>query len=45
VEEIGVSGENHRPVVSYWQTWSHNVVWSTPHNVSGDSIGSYKSNL
>ena len=37
VEETGVPGENHR------QTWSHNVVSSTPchervrtHNVSGD---------
>jgi len=30
VEEIGVPGENHRPVVSNWQTLSHNVVSSTP---------------
>ena len=43
VEETGVPGENHRPVGSHWQTWSHNVVSSTPcHervrtlNVSGD---------
>jgi len=43
VEETGVPGENHRPVASHWQTWSHNVVSSTPHltgirthNVSGD---------
>ena len=41
VEETGVPGENHRPAVSHWQTWSHNVVSSTPrlsgirtHNVS-----------
>jgi len=26
VEETGVPGENHRPVVSHWQTLSHNVV-------------------
>ena len=26
VEETGVSGENHWPVVSHWQTLSHNVV-------------------
>ena len=39
----GGPGENHRPVASHWQTWSHNVVSSTPrlseirsHNVSGD---------
>ena len=25
VEETGVPGENHRPVASHWQTWSHNV--------------------
>ena len=30
VEETGVPGENHRPVVSHWQTLSHNVVSSTP---------------
>ena len=43
VDETGVSGENHRPVESHWQTLSHNVVLSTPHlnviwthNVSGD---------
>ena len=29
VQETGVNGENHRPVVSYWQTLSHNVVSST----------------
>ena len=26
VEEIGVPGENHRPVTSHWQTSPHNVV-------------------
>ena len=26
VEETGVPKENHRPVVSHWQTLSHNVV-------------------
>ena len=30
VEETGVLGENHRPVVSHWQTLSHNIVSSTP---------------
>jgi len=30
VEETGKPGENHRPVASHWQTWSHNVVSSTP---------------
>ena len=29
VEETGVPGVNHRPVASYWQTLSHNVVSST----------------
>ena len=29
VEETEVSGENHRPVTSHWQTLSHNVVSST----------------
>ena len=31
VEETRVSGENHRPVASHWQTISHNIVSSTPH--------------
>jgi hypothetical protein len=26
VEETGGPGENHWPVASHWQTWSHNVV-------------------
>jgi hypothetical protein len=30
VEETGVSGENHRPVGSHWQTLSHNVLSNTP---------------
>jgi hypothetical protein len=30
VNETGVSGENHRPVASHWQTLSHNVLSSTP---------------
>ena len=30
VEKTGVPGENHRPVVSHWQTLSHNVILSTP---------------
>ena len=30
VEETRVPGENYRPVVSHWQTLSHNVVSSTP---------------
>ena len=29
VEETGVPGENHRPVASRWQTFSHNVESST----------------
>jgi hypothetical protein len=32
MEETGVPGENHWPVASHWQTLSHNVVSSTPHN-------------
>jgi len=26
VEEIGVPGENHRPVTSHWQTVSYDVI-------------------
>jgi hypothetical protein len=26
-DEIGVPGENHRPVASHWQTLSHNVLY------------------
>ena len=43
LEETGVPGENHRPVASYQQTLSQDVVSSTPrlsgvrtHNLSGD---------
>ena len=42
MEETWAPGENHRPVPSHWQTWSLNVVSSTPRlsgirtrNVSG----------
>jgi hypothetical protein len=31
VEETRVPRENHRPVTSHWQTLSHNVVSSIPH--------------
>jgi hypothetical protein len=41
VEETGGPGENHRPVVSHWQTLSYKVehltlidIWT--HNISGD---------
>jgi hypothetical protein len=30
VEKTGVPGENHRPVISHWQTLSLNVVSCTP---------------
>ena len=36
VGESGASWENHRPVARHWQIVSHNIVSSTPHNVSGD---------
>jgi hypothetical protein len=26
-----VPGENHRPAVSHWQIWSHNIISSTVH--------------
>jgi len=26
VEQTGVPGENHRPVVSHWKTLSHDVI-------------------
>jgi hypothetical protein len=35
VEEIWVPGENHWPVTSHWQTWSHIVVSSTPWHKHG----------
>jgi hypothetical protein len=33
VTETGVQGENQRPVASYRQTLSHNVVLSTSKNI------------
>jgi hypothetical protein len=52
VEETGVSGENHQPVTSYWQTLSHNTLSSTPrlggirsHNVSGDRLWLYSTTM
>jgi hypothetical protein len=36
IEETGEPGEYDRPATSHCQTLSHNVVSSTPHNVSGD---------
>jgi len=33
VEETGVPGKYHRPVVSHWQIVSHNVVSSTPRHL------------
>ena len=49
VEETGEPGENHWPVASHWETLSHNVVHLAlieiqTHNISGDCIGSCKSN-
>jgi hypothetical protein len=53
VEEIGGSGENHRPVARHWQTLSHNVVHLAlieieTHNINRDRhtdcIGRCKSN-
>jgi len=35
VEETGVPGEKHRPVASHLQTFSHNVVSSTPRHERG----------
>jgi hypothetical protein len=37
VEETGVPGENHRPFASHWQTFSHNVVSSTPCQEQGSN--------
>jgi hypothetical protein len=37
IEEIGVPGENHLPVSSYWQTLSPNVVSSTPRHERGSN--------
>ena len=48
VEETGKPGENHQPVASRCQTWSHNVVHLTmieirTHNISGDRHWSIRS--
>jgi hypothetical protein len=37
VEETIVSGENHWPAASHWQTLSHNVVSSTPRHEQGSN--------
>jgi hypothetical protein len=37
VEETRVPGENHWPVTSHWQTWSHKVVLSTPRHERGSN--------
>jgi hypothetical protein len=37
MEGTGVSGENHRPVASHWQTLSHNVVSSTTRHEQGSN--------
>ena len=37
VEETGVSGQNHRPVASHWQTLSHSVLSSTPRHECGSN--------
>ena len=34
MEETGVPGEKHWPAANHWQTLSHNVVSSTPKEVS-----------
>jgi hypothetical protein len=35
VEETGVPGENHLPTASHLQTFTHNVVSSTPRHEWG----------
>ena len=37
VEETWVSGENHQPAASQWQTLSHNVVSRAPHHEQGSN--------
>jgi hypothetical protein len=54
MEETGCPWENHRPIASHWQTWSHNAVhlalaWSrfkltTSVVIGTDCIGICKSN-
>ena len=41
VEETRGPGENHIHVASHWQTLSHNVVSSTPHNELDSNSQSY----
>jgi hypothetical protein len=38
VEEIGVPGENHRPIADNWQTLSHNVVSRTSRHEGGSNL-------
>ena len=35
-EETRVPRETHKPAIIHWQTLSHNVVSSTPHQLSYD---------
>ena len=37
VAETGLPRENHQPAVSHWQTWSNNVVSSTPCHEQGSN--------
>jgi hypothetical protein len=37
MEETRVPGENHQPVASHWQTFSHNIVLSTPRHERGSN--------
>jgi hypothetical protein len=37
VEETGVPGENHQPVATHLQTFSHKVVSSTPRHERGSN--------
>jgi hypothetical protein len=41
VEETRVSGENHRPVASHWETLSHNVASNTPRHERGSNSQLY----
>ena len=38
VEETRVRRENHQPVATHWQTWSHNVVSSKPRHERGSKL-------
>ena len=44
VKETGGHGENHWPVASHWQTWSHNVVSSRPCLGGFQAYNDWKSN-